>query len=175
VSWYAIHTKPQQEAIATRDLRRLGIEVFFPTQRIRRHTKRAGTLVPRWISRPYFPRWIFVDASAESLWRVRRVAAVAGIAGAGPEAPIAIPDAVMQVIMAGANAEGVMGSRDEVSRKRFETAAKVLVTDGALKGAIGSILADNGGDMISVLIGMLGGTRTIKVRAEQLQLAAQVA
>jgi transcriptional antiterminator RfaH len=173
--WYAVHTKPQQEAITHRDLVRGGFGAFYPTQRIRRHVRKNGALIARWISRPYFPRWLFVDSAMDSLWRVRQLASVSSLAGAGPEPPVAIPGAVMQVLMAGADVNGIMGSRDEVARQRFEVAARVRVAEGALEGAIGAILRDDGGDLVDVLIRILGGTRTVKVRAETLQLAALVA
>lgn len=169
-SWYAVHTKPQQEHVADRDIQRLGVPVFYPRQRIRRHIRRNGAMLPVWLTRPYFPRWLFVDTSMDSLWRVKSVGAVSGIASSGTE-PIRIPDTVMGVLMAGADAGGIMASRDEVARRRYEAASSVRFMDGTpLAGVIATVIKDDG-NVIEVMVGMLGG-KAIKAKPEMLQLAA---
>ena len=57
MNWYAIHTKPRQEAIAESSLRREGIETFFPRLRRRKTIRR----VRRWVTGPLFPCYLFAQ------------------------------------------------------------------------------------------------------------------
>lgn len=112
-----------------------------------------------------------MNESTEGLWRVRRVSAVSGIASNGIE-PVRIPDAVMAILMAGADADGLMGSRDEVARKRFAVASKVrFMDDTLLAGIVATVLKDNGRDIVDVLIDVLGG-KVVKAKPEMLELVA---
>jgi transcriptional antiterminator RfaH len=55
MNWYAIHTKPRQEAVAQRTLAREGVETFFPKLKRKRTIRR----VRRWVTGPLFPNYIF--------------------------------------------------------------------------------------------------------------------
>jgi transcriptional antiterminator RfaH len=172
-SWYAVHTKPQQEAIAHRDLQRLGIPLFYPLQRIRRHIRRNGALIPQWTTRPHFPRWLFVYMAMKSLWRVRKVRAVSSVACGASAEPVAIPDVIMSILMSGGDADGIMASGDEVARRRFETASAVMFMEGTpLEGVIATVISDDGRQLVEVVLRMLGGERRVSVPANTLQSVA---
>src|ERR1041385_6936479 len=55
MNWFAIHTKPRQEAVAESSLQREGIETFSPKLRRRKTVRR----VRRWVTGPLFPNYIF--------------------------------------------------------------------------------------------------------------------
>ncbi|MCA1557786.1 MAG: hypothetical protein LC731_04505 [Acidobacteria bacterium] len=60
--WYAIRTKPRQEARADSNLRAWGIETFTPKIRETRHNSFTGK--PAYIAKPLFPSYIFARLMA---------------------------------------------------------------------------------------------------------------
>ena len=73
--WYCVKTRPKQEGVATRLLRReLGLEVFCPKIRF----KRARSTGVAWVNEAMFPGYIFVRFVYPELYR--RIAATSGVA-----------------------------------------------------------------------------------------------
>ena len=67
--WFAVWTKPKQEARAVENLRRQAFDVFCPEVTERR--KRGGSL--QWSTGPMFARYVFihVDSSVHSIAPIR--------------------------------------------------------------------------------------------------------
>jgi len=55
-AWYVLHTKPRRETAVYSYLRTQGVEVFYPSVKVKPVNPRASTI------RPYFPRYLFVRA-----------------------------------------------------------------------------------------------------------------
>lgn len=53
--WYAIHTKPLQERLASSNLRSVGVETFLPCLKQRKRIRRVETTV----TNPLFPGYLF--------------------------------------------------------------------------------------------------------------------
>jgi transcriptional antiterminator RfaH len=56
LSWYLIHTKPRQEALALTNLSRQGFECYMPMLRLQKIQQRKTALV----AEPMFPRYLFI-------------------------------------------------------------------------------------------------------------------
>lgn len=167
MKWFAVQTRPQREKAAALELRRNGLTVFYAWDRVRRNRKRGRIKVTEWIEKPHFPGYVFARVGLGDVYRVNQAVNVLRIVSFRG-APIAIPDPVMAVIMAGANAEGLMGARDLVARKRFEAAQHVkFKPDGPLAGLMARVLNDDG-KTVRVLVTMLGSEREIATSPELL-------
>ena len=166
-AWFAIVTKPNREAKANEELISFSLRTFFPRDRVRRIHKVRGSPVVRWVERPHFSRYIFTQCAPTRLWLAKRCKSVADIVRFGDEAAV-IPDEIMRVLMAGADLTGLMGSKDEVARKRFQAAQQVKFTQGAFRGMFATVALDDGAELIRVVMTILGAPREIKVAAEDL-------
>ena len=93
--WYAIHTKLHQEAFAEQNIRRFGIETFFPRiikEKVIRGKKKGFSL-------PLFPRYIFAYFSLESHYRmVHYASGVDKIVSFGNQPPTPVDDQVIQAM-----------------------------------------------------------------------------
>ncbi|MDO8413117.1 MAG: transcription/translation regulatory transformer protein RfaH [Gallionellaceae bacterium] len=56
LSWYLIHTKPRQEALALTNLSRQGFECYMPMLRLQKIRQRKTAMV----AEPMFPRYLFI-------------------------------------------------------------------------------------------------------------------
>ena len=56
LSWYLIHTKPRQEALAMTNLSRQGFECYMPMLKLQKIRQRKTALV----AEPMFPRYLFI-------------------------------------------------------------------------------------------------------------------
>jgi transcriptional antiterminator RfaH len=70
MNWYAIHTKPRQEAMAQRNLSREGLETLFPKLRRKKTIRR----VRKWVTGPLFPNYIFAKFDLVQSGRLVRYA-----------------------------------------------------------------------------------------------------
>ncbi len=60
-AWYVLHTKPKRENAVYAYLKTHGVEVFYPSVKIKPVNPRASTV------RPYFPRYLFVHADLDEV------------------------------------------------------------------------------------------------------------
>jgi transcription antitermination factor NusG len=108
------------------------------------HRKRGNFRIVEWIERPFYVGYVFVRLSISDVHTFNQCDHVVRVVGL-PKAPIAIPDEIMAIIMAGADANGQMGSRDFVSCQRFEAAQMVKFRqDAPLAGLLATVLKDDG-------------------------------
>jgi transcriptional antiterminator RfaH len=95
--WYAVFTKPRQEAVAVRHLNRQGFETYLPLMRRRR--LRRGRLIRS--EEPVFPRYVFlrVDLEQTNTASVRSTRGVVGFVRFGAyTAPV--PDSLVAYLQA---------------------------------------------------------------------------
>ena len=90
--WYAVHSKPRQEAVAEEHLRRQGFITYLPQMRVRR--QRRG----KWVQavEPLFPRYLFIqcDPALDNTAPVRSTRGAVGLVRIGSELR-PVPDEVI--------------------------------------------------------------------------------
>ena len=152
--WYAVHTHPQSEPLAMRNLIRQGFDVYLPQywkqwKHARRIEKRATAL---------FPRYLFVRMDTSNV-RWRAVNSTNGVASlvCNGDAPAPINDEIIQEIRAREDEKGMI----HVDQIRFKKGDPVQVNSGALLNAVGIFEALSDKDRVMLLLDLLG--RKIRV------------
>jgi transcriptional antiterminator RfaH len=129
-AWYVIYTKPLQEDRAAGNLRGWGIETLTPKIRERRYNQFTGK--PTYLTRPFFPRYIFARFEPESLLHrvcfVRGVHSVVGF-GAGP-API--DEELIEIIKLRTGMDGYVTLGEQL-----KSGDRVSINDGPVKDFVG--------------------------------------
>lgn len=163
MEWFAVQTKPRAEFAATRVLKAIGLEVFFPWCEVFKNRRRAGGgVVSECVKTPHFPRYLFVRARWDQLHLVRLSLSVSRIVSFDG-APIPIPSGIMDILTAGADDNGKIGQKDEVSRKRFKAASKVNIKEGPFAGFAATVVKDSGKTDIRLLLDIFGRSTEITV------------
>jgi len=128
MNWYAIHTKPREEALAQTSLQREGIETFYPKLRRRRTIRR----VRRWVVGPLFPGYIFARFNLETSRRlVCYASGVANIVSFGGR-PAVVDDQIIAAIL-----EHAVNDVVTVAPPKFEPGDLVEIQEGPLRGLQG--------------------------------------
>jgi transcriptional antiterminator RfaH len=128
--WYVIHTLPKQEDRAESNLNAWRVETFYPKYQERRPNQFTGKYV--YITKPLFPRYIFVQFNKEKLLNkicfTRGVRAVVSFG----DGPTPIDDEVISFLKSQVEPDGFvrMGSGAKLGDK-------VMVNSGALKNLTG--------------------------------------
>jgi transcription antitermination factor NusG len=165
MKWFAAMTTPRGEELANRNLKRLGYHTFYPFERVRRLRKRANLdkHVVEWITKPYFPGYLFLCIrEGEGLYQANEADGVSTIVHSNG-APLEIPHTVMDEIMAFTQRDGLVGSVDTVSRKPYQVGQMVKFQDNSpMSGLLAKISVDNGKE-VRVWIKLLGSNRQISV------------
>jgi transcription antitermination factor NusG len=91
--WYAVYTRSRHEKVVRQALAEQSIQSFLPLRNIHSQWKDRR----KWVQKPLFPGYIFVQAQQDQLWQVSETRGVAYIVGAGIE-PVAVPDDQVQAI-----------------------------------------------------------------------------
>lgn len=148
--WYAVYTRPHQEGCAETNLRRQGFATYLPRYlRRRRHARRTDM-----VSRPLFPRYIFVNLdSARDRWRViHSTFGVSHIVLAGDK-PAPVPAAMIKDIRAREDDEGfvTLGLPAGVA-----PGSPVRVIDGIFTDARGVLEHITSKRRVAILMTLLG-------------------
>jgi transcription antitermination factor NusG len=101
-NWYVVHTGPQLESRASRNLSQAGYYTFYPFERVRKRRRRGNHSVVEWVERPHLNRYLFVclryaDESFAELEHVDGVSAV--VRTRLGRVPIAVPQSIMAEVM----------------------------------------------------------------------------
>jgi len=93
--WYAVHSKPRQEAVAEEHLQRQGFATYLPKVRVRK--RRRG----KWaqVVEPLFPRYLFIqcDPTVDNTAPVRSTRGAVGLVRIGFELR-PVPDEVIEYL-----------------------------------------------------------------------------
>lgn len=129
-NWYAIHTHPNQENRAEKNLQAWDVETFFP--RIRDCRFNAFTGEPSYHIKPLFPRYLFARFSLSALLhKVRFTRGVHRVVCIGND-PALVDGRVIEIITAQIDAAGFVKIGSDL-----EPGAKVLIQAGPFKGLTG--------------------------------------
>ena len=153
--WYAVQTKPGQEDKAAFNLRRQDYDVYLPKYaRLRRHARKTER-----VARPLFSGYLFVavDSSCQGWRAINSTLGVARLVAAA-EAPIPVPEAVIEGLRAREGADGCVRLEPHRHLKSGDT---VRVTEGVFESFLGLYQGLTAGERALVLIDFLGR----KVRA----------
>lgn len=161
--WFAVHTKPRQEAQVSSRLADDGIAVFLPLIQLRRKRRGRGTSRVE----PLFPRYLFVDVSSIApAWSAVRwtpgVTAVLGCDGV----PSPVPDRAVALIKERIGADGVI-----TPQPSFMPGDRIRVTSGPFVGLVG--ILERGASRsgrVQVLLDMLRGA-TVELEDVDVELA----
>lgn len=157
LSWYAVHTKPRQEATAELNLQRQGYETYAPKIRLRKRRRDKWTKVVEAL----FPRYLFirVDANKQSLAPVHSTLGVAGLVRFG-QLLRPVPDEIIDYIRQKENPETHQHHADEWPHQPGDA---VQILEGPFAGLTGIFQAANGEDRALLLIDLLGRRNSIDV------------
>lgn len=165
ITWYAAYTRPNGEAKALDHLARQGYSVYLP--RYRRWVRHARQR--RLVSRPLFPRYVFVglDRLAQPWRPIRSTVGVLGLVSSGDE-PVAVPSAIVDAL----RRREEEGGFDVLSPARsVRPGDAVRVIDGPFQDLVGRLLGVADHERVFVLLDVLGRS----VRASVAALAVEAA
>ncbi len=148
-TWFVVHTKPRQEAVAQAQLERQGYPVYFPRLRLPRLRR------SRWadVVEPLFPRYLFVsvEVGEQALAPVsstRGVSAVPRFGARYAEAPALLIDR----LRAREDAAGLHVLADA----RLAPGDRLTVIAGPFEGFEAVFQASSGTERARVLLEVLG-------------------
>jgi transcription elongation factor/antiterminator RfaH len=128
--WYVIHTHPQQEDRAGSNLRVLGVPIFTPKIRERRYNQ--FTIIPSYVVKPLFPRYIFAQFKINDLYhKVRFTRGVYSVVSFG-EGPTSIDEDIIALIQSNIKQDGFVRIDEEI-----KLGDRIMVKDGPLKNFAG--------------------------------------
>jgi len=128
--WYVIHTHPKQEDRAGSNLRVLGVPIFNPKIRERRHNQFVNA--PTYVAKPLFPRYIFAQFKINDLYhKVRFTRGIYSVVSFG-EGPTSIDEEIITLIQSNIKEDGFVRFVEEI-----KPGDKVIVKDGPLKNFAG--------------------------------------
>jgi transcriptional antiterminator RfaH len=161
MNWYAIHTKPRQEAIAESSLRREGIETFFPRLRRRKTIRR----VRRWITGPLFPCYLFGRFEFTRSGRlVKYATGITNIVSFGGK-PAIVDESIIRAIQSHCE-DSVM----TVQPPELRPGDEVEIQEGPLRGLKGIFereLSDS--ERVVILLQSIAAAARVEVSREQLE------
>jgi transcriptional antiterminator RfaH len=128
--WYVVHTHLKQEDRASGNLRVLGVPIFYPRIRERRHNQFSNA--PAYVTKPLFPRYIFAQFRIDDLYhKVRFTRGIYTVVSFG-EGPVPIDEDVIALIQSNMKEDGFVRIGNEIS-----PGDKVIVKEGPLKNFAG--------------------------------------
>jgi transcription elongation factor/antiterminator RfaH len=128
--WYVIHTHPKQEDRACSNLRVLRVPIFNPKIRERRYNQ--FTIIPAYVAKPLFPRYIFAQFKISDLYhKVRFTRGVYSVVSFG-EGPTSIDEGIIALIQSNMMEDGFVRIDEEI-----KPGDRVVVKDGPLKKLAG--------------------------------------
>jgi transcriptional antiterminator RfaH len=155
--WYAVYTKPRQEALAEEHLGRQGFHVWFP--RALRSRRRRG----RWrdLAEALFPRYLFIqlDLQRDNAAPIRSTLGVSGMVRRG-DWPAVVPDAVIDGLQAAADPETGL---HRLTPRPLVRGDRVAVLEGPFQGLEGIFRAASGTERVTILLDILGGSSRVSL------------
>lgn len=164
--WYAVNTRPHQEARAVTHLARQGFKAWLPRlRRGRRHARRFEVVLA-----PLFPGYLFIELDPERQpWRtinatfgVRQI-----VLGAGG-GPVALASDFVAALRVHCDTEGVV--QDATATLAPGDAVKIIA--GPFVGCIGELVQLEAHDRVTVLLRMLARTARIALARTAVATAA---
>ena len=160
--WYAVQSRPRQEAIAELNLDRQGYHSYLPKILLRKRRRDKWTRVVE----PLFPRYLFiqVDPSEQSLAPVQSTLGVAGLMRFG-QLLRPVPDSVIEYLRQAENPDTHRQHADEWPHQPGDA---VQILEGPFAGQSGIFQAATGEERAMLLIELLGRQNSVTVAMDEL-------
>jgi transcriptional antiterminator RfaH len=130
IAWYAIRTKPKQEARVESNLRAWRLETCAPWLRESRSHQANGSL--SYSIKPLFPQYLFARFELQSMYqKVRFTRGVHSVVSFG-DSPAIVEDRIISLIQSRAGKDGLIHIHDDL-----QADDSVLITDGHFKSICG--------------------------------------
>jgi transcriptional antiterminator RfaH len=162
LSWYVVHTKIRQEALAMTNLNRQGFECYMPMLKMEKMRRHKATLVEE----PMFPRYLFIRLDTS---------------GSGPSwSPIRSTLGVSQLVRFGGHPAVVDSKLIELLRTReqvgqperlFKAGEKVVVADGPFAGIEAIFKTADAESRSMILLDMLSKPVAMRIETASLRRA----
>jgi transcriptional antiterminator RfaH len=162
LSWYVVHTKIRQEALAMTNLNRQGFECYIPMIKMEKMRRHKATLVEE----PMFPRYLFIRLDTS---------------GSGPSwSPIRSTLGVSQLVRFGGQPAVVDSKLIELLRTReqvgqpdrlFKAGEKVVVADGPFAGIEAIFKTADAESRSMILLDMLSKPVGMRIETASLRRA----
>ena len=162
LSWYVVHTKIRQEALAMTNLNRQGFECYMPMLKMEKMRRHKATLVEE----PMFPRYLFIRLDTS---------------GSGPSwSPIRSTLGVSQLVRFGGQPAVVDSKLIELLRTReqvgqperlFKAGEKVVVADGPFVGIEAIFKTADAESRSMILLDMLSKPVAMRIETASLRRA----
>jgi transcriptional antiterminator RfaH len=155
--WYAVQTKPRQEATAEHNLQRQHFETYLPRILLRKRRRDKWAKVVE----PLFPRYLFiqVDPDEHSLAPVRSTLGVAGLVRFGHHIK-PVPDSVIAYLKQAENPETHQHHADDWPHRPGDA---VQILNGPFAGLSGVFQAATSEQRAMVLLELLGRHNSVQV------------
>ncbi|MEI6804812.1 MAG: transcription/translation regulatory transformer protein RfaH [Burkholderiales bacterium] len=160
LSWYVVHTKIRQEALAMTNLNRQGFECYMPMLKMEKMRRHKATLVEE----PMFPRYLFIRLDTS---------------GSGPSwSPIRSTLGVSQLVRFGGQPAVVDSKLIELLRTReqvglperlFKSGERVVVADGPFAGIEAIFKTADAESRAMILLEMLSKPVAMRIETASLR------
>lgn len=158
MTWCAVYTQPQAEALACQQLQKQSFEVYAPVYlKERRHARKVD-----WLRKPLFPRYIFVKLLENSRWRsIRSTIGVSDLVFCGDK-PAEVDPCIIDGIKQREDAKGLVQLPEPAG---FSPGDLVRITKAGLGDLMGIFEKHDDKDRVVVLLDLLG--RKVRTRANR--------
>ena len=156
--WYAVQTKPRQEAVAEENLQRQSFKTYLP--RIQLSRRRKGTW--KEVVEPLFQRYLFlsIDPDQDSTAPIRSTRGVIGLVRFGNQLK-PISDSIIQYLKQNENPESGLY---ELDMPQFQKGDNIQIAEGPLVGLNGIYQTQKGEDRALILVDILGKQSTVTIK-----------
>ena len=160
LSWYVVHTKVRQEALALTNLNRQAFECYMPMLRMEKLRRHKATLVEE----PMFPRYLFIrldsSGSGQSWSPIRSTLGVSQLVRFGGQ-PAVVDSKLIELLRA----------REQVgqSERLFRSGERVVVADGPFAGIEAIFKATDAESRSMILLEMLSKPVAMRIETASLR------
>jgi transcriptional antiterminator RfaH len=161
--WYVVHSHANGEVKALHHLVRQGFEAYLPRYlKRRRHARRVD-----WVSRPLFPRYLFVRLDPDRLpWRsIRSTVGVSHVICNG-DGPVPVPGGVIEALRAQEDGQGMVSQDARIPFRKNEL---VRVDSGPLSDQVGLFDCASDEERVFILLDLMGRQVRVRVPVDTLQ------
>lgn len=162
LSWYVVHTKIRQEALAMTNLNRQGFECYMPMIKMEKLRRHKATLVEE----PMFPRYLFIrldsSGSGQSWSPIRSTVGVSQLVRFGGQ-PAVVDSKLIELLRA----------REQVGQpeRLFKSGEKVVVADGPFAGIEAIFKTADAESRSMILLEMLSKPVAMRIETASLRKA----
>ena len=160
--WYAVHTQPRKENVASQHLFRQGFDVYLPQHmERRRHARRVD-----WIKSPFFPRYLFVGINAENKrWRsIHSTVGVSYLVQFG-DRPVEVSPDIIDELQAHEDTNGLIKLD---SKSLYKPGDKVQILDGTFDDIVGVLEHLDDKERVTMLLNLMGRQVRIKTTLDKI-------